>query len=153
MTVDWLILVGAARRITRDTDVAEDVVQDVLLTLLRRGYDLDSVPRPFIYKSIQNQALKWQRQRRQRERALQISHDWPQPNSAIEWDPESIDRDLFAAKMKERIQKLPTRASQVARLHWVDGMSCREIAEVLGITQKSVEKRVTYARSKLTSIR
>lgn len=57
------------------------------------------------------------------------------------------------AEMREvvraRIERLPTLYRDVIRLHWIDGVSCAEIARRLKVDEDTVRKRLQRAHERL----
>ncbi len=65
-------------------------------------------------------------------------------------NPEYIlEEEEFKKNLLLKIQALPTEAREVFLLNRIDGKKYREIAEILNISQKTVERRMSVAIKKL----
>lgn len=51
--------------------------------------------------------------------------------------------------LHETLEALPEKYRQVLILHYLDGLSCREIAQVLGTSPHAIDMRLTRARFEL----
>ena len=130
-----------------DASAAEDVVQDVLLSVWVRSNDVREITRGYLFTAVARRSLNWLRDQRQRA----VVHDRLQHNVAVHVHPV-VDTLIEAGEVRELLDRLPGRARQIATLHWVEQRSTAEIARMLGISVKGVEKRVTFARQRLRTL-
>ncbi|MEX2284494.1 MAG: sigma-70 family RNA polymerase sigma factor [Gemmatimonadota bacterium] len=144
-------LVLIAYGVLHDRDAAEDVVHDVICSLLARPVSLITVPAPYLCTAVRNHPLKTLGQQRRRTALLSSAHSPLRVDEAFSWQPERIDQELLFDQVVAEIHFLPPRAREIATLHWLNGLSVGEIAHRLGASRKSVEKRITYARKTLLS--
>jgi len=122
-------------RLLGDGATAEDVTQE---TFMRVHRHLDKAPDArealaWIYRIATNLCLNEIRDRKRR----------PEPHAEIERSGRDVgallaDRDL-AARL---IDRTPAKLRVVAWLHHVDGMDQAEVAEVLGISRRTVVNRL-----------
>lgn len=63
-----------------------------------------------------------------------------------------MEQDEFRQKLEKAISNLTSAQREVFLMNRIDEMKYREIAEVLGISQKAVEKRMTGALKELRKI-
>jgi len=132
--------------LTGDRDLAEDVVQEVLLRANGRWQAIVCLDRPeaYIRKMIVNEYLSWRR----RSWRLVLSgagtdlHGRPAPDPAAGF----IERDALFAELA----KLPLRQRAVLVLRYYEGLSDLEIAEVLGCRPGTVR---SYACRALAALR
>lgn len=136
------LVFGLAYRIVNDRDVALDVVQETYLkasgAIARfRG---DSSVRSWLASIALNEARSWVR-KRGRER--QVALDAIQEPEARERGADDVvaDADL-AGRALEFIATLPDQQRDAVLLRTTEGLSYREIAEVVGSSEGSV--RVSY---------
>ncbi len=121
------------------TDV-DDLVQDAYSRLLRaHGSGPIANPKAFLFVTARNLALNQLRHR-----------GYERPAGATEIDPLSVFDDALGAPealahredfqtLIEAIQSLPDRCRQVITLRKIYGLSQRETAERLGISENTVE--------------
>jgi len=138
-----------SRGFCRDPHDAEDLVQDVLVTLLRtlsrfRG---DSSLSTWTYTVARRACAR----RRQRVRRFE-SHD-PAAAAALErradpaaTPPQQLERRELAAALESAIASLPEVQKQVLVMRDVEGLSAAEAAAVLGIGERAVKSRLHRAR-------
>ena len=125
----------------RNTEDAEDVVQETLLGLLEYLYhaqfESDEHVKAWLIRVAINKSknvAKLNARRRKRERSI---FALPQQ------DPPQFD-DLEAI-----LDKLSAIDRETVYLHYYEGYSAKEIAELLNKTEKSVFKRLSRSRNKL----
>ena len=138
------VLVRVAGSLLHDADAAEEVAQDVMHELWRRRHllDADVSLRAYLLRSIRNRSLNHLRHlrvRRQTEPDVEESYN----------APIASDQPLVAQELSDAVQKaldeLPPRCREVFDLSRVHGLKYTEIAETLGISQKTVEAQMGKA--------
>lgn len=138
---------GYLRALTRDATTADDVLQETFLQMhrarhtFRPGYPV----RPWAYAIARNVFLMHRRATGRRERR-EVLADGPLPEPPVRPAAEEIlDRDTLlhgvAAVGRERCEEL--------LLHHVAGLSFREIAGVLGISEGAAKVRAHRAMGEL----
>ena len=141
---DWLFRF-AYLRVGRRED-AEDIVQDVLLRLYRSKEQLTNVERveQYLVRAISNACIDYNRRRppilmTSLEGAAQIAED-SEADKEIRDEYERINRLL---------QIIPAEQAEIVRLHCTDGLTFRQIAQVLEIPEATVKSRYRYAIDKI----
>jgi RNA polymerase sigma factor (sigma-70 family) len=125
----------------------EDLVQDMLLALLRalprfRG---ESSERTFVYRVAQNRALSHLLRRPPASEELIKAHAEVDPRPGPEeLATESQRRDKLLAALR----LLPLAPRQILVLA-LEGLSLRETAEILGISENNAAVRLSRARASL----
>ncbi len=71
--------------------------------------------------------------------------------------PEMIPERAYPAAEREEsitvaVMELPVRLRETALLCWLQGMTCQEAADTLGISHQAVSSRLNRARRKLQSV-
>jgi RNA polymerase sigma factor (sigma-70 family) len=129
---------------------AEDIVQDVYLAIPKvRSIRPVASPRAFLFKIAGNLAINRSKQERRR-RELRDA------NAAILWtavDEVTPERQLLGtealAKIEVAIARLPQRTRQILAWRRIDGLTNRDIAGRLAISQTAVEKHMRNAMTAL----
>jgi RNA polymerase sigma factor (sigma-70 family) len=142
-----------ARYLTRRSDVAEDIVQDALLRAFRSFSDFrGGNPRAWLLAIVRNCFLTWKAGRGEHlERSSEQAEDGAHPASddaADQPTPETIflrQEQNFA--IRAAIERLPQVFREVLVLKDIEGMSYREIADVVGVPIGTVMSRLSRARS------
>ena len=125
-----------------DVDLAEDLAQDVFLRLWEKRAELkDGMLRPYLFTIARNRFLK---NRRRRQYDLKF-------RSALleESDQENPHYKLEMKEYDKRLQKviadLPEKSRTVFLMSRIDGLTYREIAKNLRVSDKAIEKQMSKA--------
>lgn len=127
-------LVRLAAGILRDSDEAEDVVQDVLLRLWQMRDQLRMPVEPLARVLTRNRCIDIVRRKKP---AAELSMAVIQEDEALR---ERIER------MMKVIETLPDLQQTILRLRHMEGMKFKEIAELTGSTEVAVRKALSRAR-------
>jgi len=131
--------------LTGDRGLAEDVVQEVLIRANARWPMIETLPRPeaYVRKMIVNEYLAWRR----RSWRLVLSST----SSDIEVQPAPDPTGSYAEReaMLAELTKLPRRQRAVVVLRYYEGLSDREIADVLGCKPGTVRGHASRALAAL----
>ena len=129
----------------RDPGDRQDLFQEIavaLWTALPR-FRADSSERTWLYRIAHNVALTdTARRQSKRRREVQIDEHPPPPSA-----PESPRR----AELLDAVQRLEPVDRELALLY-LEGLSTREIGDVLGITEGNAAVRLTRLRQRLTQM-
>ncbi|HEY5070591.1 MAG TPA: sigma-70 family RNA polymerase sigma factor [Caulobacteraceae bacterium] len=149
-----------ARRLTRGSDAAEDIVQDAFVRALA-GFDAfrGGDARAWLLTIVRNRFYDWLRERRLKATTPltapgtfdEAGEDAAQDYTDLDADtPESeLLRKDEALSMRALIDRLPTRLREVLVLREMEHLSYREIAEITGAPIGSVMSRLARARAAL----
>jgi RNA polymerase sigma-70 factor (ECF subfamily) len=135
--------------VTGSAEDAEDVLQAIFLSLVRREFppDLKKNPKAYLYRAAFNRAVDIVRSRRrdvltnQAERFASIAA--PQDSMAA----EDAERRLY-----EAIANLHPASAQILILRYVHGHSVAEIASLLGTTRSTVAVSLFRSRARLRKL-
>lgn len=141
-------LVRMAESIVRDHAPAEEIAQEVMLELWRRreSLQLEQGFGAYLLRSTRNRALNHVRHERIVDRELAAATIEAREFPAT--DAEMLGVELERA-IREAINALPERCREVFQLSREQGLKYTEIAGVLEISVKTVEKRMGQALSEL----
>ena len=128
-------LVRLAFGILRDSDEAEDVVQDVLLRLWQMRDQLRMPIEPLARVLTRNRCIDIVRRRKP---AAELS-------MAVFQEEDEALRERIERMMKV-IETLPDMQQTILRLRHMEGMEFEEIAELTGSTEVAVRKALSRAR-------
>jgi len=138
------LIYSTALTVMRDAGKAEDVLQDVMLRLLRYSgsYKKGTDPRAWIMRMTKNCALD------------ALKRDPPVsalPEDAADGDefPDDFDDALGHAALRDAVESLGETDQRIVKLRAYSGYSHGEIAEMLGISAALVRKRYERAIKKL----
>jgi len=140
-------------KMCRDPDDARDVLQDTLLAMARgvRDFRGASSVSTWLYTIARSYCIK-KRRKSKYAPAETVSLDADgSPEVMTLADPEAPPDEALAGKQVERaleqaIGRLDDGQREVLVLRDVEGLSAREVAEVLGISVEAVKSRLHRAR-------
>jgi RNA polymerase sigma-70 factor (ECF subfamily) len=148
----WAPLVVYARRILPEGTDPQDVVQEAFVRLWSRRAELrdDGSLKALLYKMVRNASLDELRTSRRRHRLQAAGPQPPRPRTPYE--------DVHGAELKRlaaaAVARLPEKRQEVFRLVREGGLSYRETAEVLGLSEQTVANHMSLALADLrTAIR
>jgi len=132
-----------ARALTRDTDVADDLVQDTLVRALRSerlfvGGDL----RSWLYTILTNlNKNRWRSLARQ-----------PQFMPLLENNPDASGTEGESRDIAKALATLVEEQRVVLLLVMLEGLSYREVADVQGLPMGTVMSRLARARAHVKAV-
>jgi RNA polymerase sigma-70 factor (ECF subfamily) len=136
-----------ARALLKDTERAEDLVQETLtralgkLNFWRRGSDM----RAWLFSIMHNQHVNDCRRAQRRPDSLSLHEDRAQePRAGSHAEQRAHLQDIELA-----LQRLPEEQRAVLLLVSLEGLSYRQTAKVLGIKTGTVMSRLHRARERL----
>jgi RNA polymerase sigma-70 factor (ECF subfamily) len=137
-------LVGVTRSIVRDADVAEEIVQDVLLELWRRreGLVVEDSLRAYLFRATRNRALNHLRHIAVERRGEPFvrGESTVSPRADARLSASEIE-----VAIRDAVATLPDRCREVFELSRLHGLKYSEIAQTLGISIKTVEAQMGKA--------
>ena len=129
-------LVLWADTILNDLGMAEDLVQDLFVSLWEKGitHRLDAKGiRAYLYTSVRNKAF----------RKLQGEHKMvaiPEVPEILEvWEETELSREQLMALVMQELEKLPSRSREVLECIHLQNMKYAEVAEKFGISIATVK--------------
>lgn len=138
-----------AQKILQDPIQAEEVVQEVFFKLWekRKEVAIDTSLKSYLFRAVHNHCLNIFKHEKVRENY----------RSHVESHKEEFELDesdtMIATDVKEKILEgialLPEQCARVFRMNRLEGYKYREIAEELGISQKTVEAQMSKAMRRM----
>lgn len=139
-----------ARYLLRDPHDAEDAVQEASLRAVRhfsgfRGED----GRTWLLAIVRNCCHSWRRSHRTDEVSTEFDEEQHTGPEARDDAGAALDRADAAEQGRRMLDQLPAPFREVLVLREVEGLSYREIAEVVGTSIGTVMSRLSRARTRL----
>jgi RNA polymerase sigma-70 factor (family 1) len=133
-----------ALSLTNNDDSAEDIVQNVFMSIWRNRGKLkeEFVLKSYLYKSVYNEFID---QYRKQKTVVTLEKKYIDALTYIveEEDEKSLERLMKI--VKKEIENLPPKCKQIFLLSKEEGLTNIEIAEHLNVSIKSVEAHITKA--------
>lgn len=144
-----------AYQIVGNMEDARDLSQDVFIKVYQSmdAYKKGSRFFPWFYRILVNHCLNYRRRKKivnwlslsndhhrmEAERSIVYNHD----------EEYSLDEAEKYKLLHQVIDRLPKKQRMVVMLHGIEGLSQKETAEILGISEGTVRSRFFYAKDRL----
>ncbi|MDO1446779.1 RNA polymerase sigma-70 factor [Rhodocytophaga aerolata] len=136
-------LCRTVNRIVRDTDAAEDIVQDVFMKVWnnRQTLEINFSIKSYLYRSAINSALNYLEKNKKQVHL--------EDANLLEPSGNNVEEMLNAAEVQQRVfeatEALPPACKTIFVLSRHENMSYKEIADTLNISPKTVENQMGKA--------
>jgi RNA polymerase sigma-70 factor (ECF subfamily) len=140
-------LVRKAERILKSREDAIDLVHALFADLIPRWSN--DVDLPYLYRAITNRCLNAIRDRNTRARLLEKSQTAAAPVGRVKLEDEVVGLRLLAALT----DRLDESHIEVLVARYFDDMTQEEIAEHLGLSRKTIGKRLDRIRDEVLALR
>ena len=150
--------------ITHDAMEAQDIIQDVLVTLFRKINEFQgkSSILTWLYRVTVNASLDRVRKRKRRSEILDLEEYLPKfkqdghiAEDVVDWSQAPLDNLLnreAMEKIKEAIDSLPEEMRVVLIMKDVEGFQLKQICDVLELSLPAIKSRLHRARMALRGI-
>lgn len=123
-------------------------MHDVFVEVVRRGAKLDvESPSAFLWRTATNLCLNKIRSRRRR--PTESDTDLVE---RIALAPDAEDQALIRTVLDRLFGREPPSTRTMAVLHLVDGLTLPEVAEIMGLSESGVRKRLRVLRSHVAGL-
>lgn len=142
------LMLSCAYSILKEESLSEDAVHDAFMRILKNLNKIDKVDSPrtrgFVVVITENTA-KTIYNRINRVKIVELDENIPMDEN-VEYNAE---QNLTAEYIAEKISQLSENHRAVMTLRYINGLSDREIASLLGISHSLVRKRLERGRKAL----
>lgn len=141
-------LCGFASQMTGSYEQAKDIVQEVFYKLwkAREQWTIHSSLKAYLFQSVRNEALNdIDREKHRQQMREQIAPREKEYVRGGQRDKEEVGHEQLVRRIWSLVGEMPLRRRTVFLLHRKHGLSYREIAQVMGITRKTVENHMGLA--------
>lgn len=139
------MVLARARLLLRDEQAAQDALQDVFVRALRAGaaFRAEASPSTWLYRITTNRCLNDLRD------AARRSELWAQRGAVALVETRDATARLQVQQILARVR---SELQEIALYHIVDGMSHEEIAELLGVSRRTIGNRLDEFRAEVAGI-
>jgi RNA polymerase sigma-70 factor, ECF subfamily len=143
----WRVVRSFASSVEDQQDLLQEILLQAWISL--PGFRGDSKETTWLYRLAFNTAMVWQRKEKRRRIKHEafsafIERQTPSSESGASTGEELIER------LYRTIRQLPKPDASMALMH-LDGLSYREMAEVLGLSENHIGVRLHRIRKQLTA--
>jgi len=144
-------LIFFANKFVNDVDTAEELVSETFACLWenRDKYSFDNSFSGFLYKIVQNRCLNYLKHKKVESEYINYLLKNNLLKEASDFEEEKFVAKEFETHILEAINNLPERCREVFKLSRFEQKKNREIADLLNISNKTVERQITIALEKL----
>ena len=127
-----------------DEAVAEDIVQNIFIYIweCRQDIVITNSVRNYLFASCRHKSMNYLRDTQKFTRFVQEQHD-------SVFEEMDIDTDDLHRLIEEAVMSLPERCGKIFRMSYEKELSHKEIAEIEGISLKTVEAHMHAALIRL----
>lgn len=134
----------------QDTMLSEEVVSDVFFNLWvkRKTLSISGSIKPYLFKAARNQAISY----------LRRPAFFHEPLEEDTWQDRALEPDALLIHRETRqhwqnlVDRLPTRCKLIFTLHREEDFTYREIADLLNLSEKTVENQMGKALKHLRTL-
>lgn len=148
----YVSLCAYSRRYVGRKDVAEEIVSDTFLKIWesRASLQINTSVKSYLFQAVCNNSLNYLRKLKKEEILDKYFLETSSENIGFasiseEIDEQSLAMESMNEKIEEAVCLLPVQQQKVFRLKRFEGKKNKEIAEILGISVKTVEMHLSKA--------
>lgn len=147
----WPLLFRHSIKVLHDEDQAMDVVQDIFTSfwLNHASLSQDTSLASYFYTATRNRALNMINREKSKERYLESLQSYINKGEYI--TDNEVNFNELSAEIESEISKLPPRMREIFELRQNAGLSYKQIAIQLGISNETVKTQVARALKSLRS--
>ena len=141
-----------AENFTGDKQTAEDMVQDVFVNIWikRSELNFDESICSYLYRSVHNVSVQFLRQQKVRERyndyvSLKLTEAQLIPFEWVTVDMDPVEVNEIQTLYRQALEQLPAQTREIFLCSRERDMKYSEIAELTGLSIKSVEYHISKA--------
>ena len=138
-------LLRKAERILQSKADAQDMVHALFLDLLQKGLEPDL---PYLYRAVTNRCLGFMRDESNRTRLLEAHDDALRGPVRTRCDEHVIGMDMLV----KLAAALDEQTLEIVFYRYFDDMTQEEVATMLGISRKTVGKKLDDVRAVVASL-
>jgi len=134
----------------KDARLAQEAVNDVFIKIWQEAETLSiqTSLKSYVYRSVVNRCLnELDKSKRDRQRMSELTQ---RPEHYIE--PREMEDDELKVRLYRAIDELPEQCRKVFMMSRFDGLKQQEIADLLGISIKTVKNHITHALKLLQKV-
>ena len=139
------------RNVTRDEDLAQDVLQNTFILMYRkiRWIREPASLSPWLYRVATREAIRALRVRRRRGES-QVFDDSPDPSTGPTED--TLGRALLAREAREEVLRLPDLSRAVLSMHYLEGLPIADVAALLDVPIGTAKSRLAAGLNRLRRV-
>ena len=141
----WQLMYVSACKVIRDEEEAKDIVQEVFISMLHKGDELNiqgSIAN-YLYTAVRYKVLDAISKQKVRTDYADSLTDFASIHN-YSTDRILLEKEI-TREIEKEIQNLPVKMKEVFELSRKDNLSHKQIADILKISDKTVKKQISNA--------
>ena len=151
-------VINLSYRFVQNKEAAEDIAQDVFIKIYEKKFHFDPSAKfsTWLYKVTVNASIDRTRKKSFFDRSLDKTETDEEGGSKTLFETlsdssaispaDAVASEEIKSLVQTEIQKLPEKLKAPILLHHFENLSYEEIARILGITAKAVERKIYHAK-------
>ncbi|PVH27050.1 RNA polymerase sigma-70 factor [Sphingobacterium corticibacter] len=142
----WKRLFAFAIKMTADEEDAKEIVQEIFKSLWERrdNLNIQDVER-YLLRSVKLKTMEYMRNKSTKQR----HHDIILSTTKIDYEDQQVQVKELSHKVNNLVESLPKQCKNVFKMSREEGMTNKEIAHLLLISERAVEYHISKALSAL----
>jgi len=148
----YVPLCAYSRRYVGRKDIAEEIVSDTFLRIweTRQTLQINTSVKAYLFQAVCNNSLNYLRKLKKEEVLDKYFMGTSSENIGFasisdEIEEQSLTKENINAKIEEAVNLLPEQQQKAFRLKRFEGKKNKEVAEIMGLSVKTVEMHLSKA--------
>jgi len=148
----YVVLCSYSRRYVGRKDVAEEIVSDTFMKIWenRESLQINTSVKAYLFQAVCNNSLNYLRKLKKEAILDEYFLETASENIGFasiseEIEEQSLTMESINEKIEEAVGLLPEQQQKVFRLKRFEGKKNKEVAEILGLSVKTVEMHLSKA--------
>jgi RNA polymerase sigma-70 factor (ECF subfamily) len=148
----YVSLCSYSRRYVGRKDIAEEIVSDTFLKIWenRETIHINTSVKAYLFHAVCNNSLNYLRKLKKEEILDEYFLETSSENIGFastleEIEEQSLTMESINEKIEEAVSQLPEQQQKAFRLKRFEGKKTKEVAEIMGLSVKTVEMHISKA--------
>jgi len=148
----YVSLCAYSRRYVGRKDIAEEIVSDTFLNIWenRKRLEINTSVKSYLFHAVCNNSLNYLRKLKAENNHGEYFRETSSENLGFEVPLEEIEEqsllmENISQKIEEAVNLLPEQQQRAFRLKRMEGKKTKEVAEIMGLSVKTIEMHLSKA--------
>jgi len=148
----YVSLCAYSRRYVGRKDIAEEIVSDTFLKMWenRRQLKINTSVKAYLFHAVCNNSLNYLRKLKTENNIEGYFRETSSENLSFEVPAEEIEEqslimENISQRIEEAVSQLPEQQQRAFRLKRLEGKKTKEVAEIMGLSVKTIEMHLSKA--------
>jgi len=148
----YVSLCAYSRRYVGRKDIAEEIVSDTFLKIWdnRKRLEINTSVKAYLFHAVCNNSLNYLRKLKTENNLGEYFRETSSENIGFEVSLEDIEErslmmENMSLKIGEAVNLLPEQQQRAFRLKRLEGKKTKEVAEIMGLSVKTIEMHLSKA--------